>query len=287
MHRKKFFDPKIQKRPMRVAGFMSGSGTNIIKIIENQIKYKKEGFTVIKSPTSSETIYEEMRITSPYEVVLLFSDKTDFIKCRISKISKQYGIPFEANDIREFYSKRGYKDRRNMEVRKQYDHVTLEYLKKYEIDCVALCGYMSIVTNVIFDNFPTINVHPADLSILNDKGERKYTGEHAVRDAIYAGEKYIRSSTHLATADVDGGPLLVISVPVNVKLPSNITLENLKKEENEEILNQIADSHQDELKEIGDWIIFPKTLELMAQGLIEKDEKNKIFINRNPAPLRL
>ncbi|MFX1453340.1 MAG: hypothetical protein ACFFCM_21075, partial [Promethearchaeota archaeon] len=70
MPRKKFFDPEIQKRLMRVAGFMSGSGTNIIKIIENQIKYKKEGLSVIKHPTSSEPIYEEMRITSPYEVVL-------------------------------------------------------------------------------------------------------------------------------------------------------------------------------------------------------------------------
>ena len=28
------FDPKEKGRPMRVAGFMSGSGTNIIKILE-------------------------------------------------------------------------------------------------------------------------------------------------------------------------------------------------------------------------------------------------------------
>ncbi|NVM01133.1 MAG: formyl transferase [Candidatus Helarchaeota archaeon] len=269
MTRKKFFDPKIQKRPMRVAGFMSGSGTNIIKIIENQIKYKEEG------------------LTSLYEVVLLFSDRSDFKKCRISEISNKYNIPFEANDIREFYRKKGYKDRRNMEVRKEYDQITMGYLEKYEIDCVALCGYMSIVTNVIFDRFPTINVHPADLSILNDKGRRKYTGEHTVRDAIYAGEKHVRSSTHLATAEVDGGPLLVLSAPLAVNLPPNVTLDSLKKEETAELLNQIADSHQDKLKELGDWVIFPKTLELLAQGLIEKDDKDKIFINESPAPLRL
>ncbi|MFX0141494.1 MAG: phosphoribosylglycinamide formyltransferase [Candidatus Hodarchaeota archaeon] len=269
MTREKFFDPEIQKRPMRVAGFMSGSGTNIIKIIENQIKYKKEGKT------------------SPYEVVMLFSDRTDFKKCKISEISKRYNILFEANDIREFYQKRGYKDRRNMEIRKQYDQITLEHLKKYDIDCVALCGYMSIVTNVIFDRFPTINVHPADLSILNEKGKRKYTGEHAVRDAIYAGEKHLRSSTHLATAEVDGGPLLVISTPLVVNLHPNLTLESLKEEENAGLLNEIADSHQEKLKKIGDWVIFPKTLELMAQGLIEKDEQNKIYISGSPAPLKL
>lgn len=269
MARKKLFDPIIQKTPMRVAGFMSGSGTNIIKIIENHMKY------------------QENSLTCPYKVVLLFSDRTDFKKCRISEISKKYNILYEVNDIREFYKKRGHEDRKNMEVRREYDQITLGYLKKYEIDCVALCGYMSIVTDVIFDTFPTINVHPADLSILNDKGMRKYTGEHTVRDAIYAGEKNVRSSTHLATAEVDGGPLLVLSAPLAVNLPPNVTLESLKKEENAELLNKIADSHQEKLKELGDWVIFPKTLELMAQGSIEKDTKSKIYINTSPAPLRL
>ena len=268
MSRIKLHDPELRKGPMRVAGFMSGSGTNIIKIIENERKYKKEGKI------------------SPYEVVFLFSDRTDFKKCRISEISNQYDIPFHANNIREFYRKRGYKDRRNMEVRREYDRITLKYLEKYQVDCVALCGYMSIVTDIIFDRFPTINVHPADLSILT-AGKRKYKGEHAVRDAILAGEKFLASSTHLATVDVDGGPLLIISTPLEVKLPSDVMLDELKREKNEDLLNKIADSHQDKLKQIGDWVIFPKVLEFLAQGLVEKDEKKIIYIKGSPAPLRL
>ena len=61
----------------------------------------------------------------------------------------------------------------------------------------------------------------------------------------------------------------------------------LQKEENSELLEGIADSHQDKLKEMGDWVIFPKTLEFMARGIIEYDENDKIFINGKPAPFRL
>ncbi|MHA1377636.1 MAG: phosphoribosylglycinamide formyltransferase [Candidatus Helarchaeota archaeon] len=284
---KKFFDPNIKRRPMRVACFMSGSGTNVIKIIEHQIQSIKEVDKVKSYPKKVKNSTDFFHKGAPFEVVFLFSDRTDFNKCKVEKISKKYKIPFKANDIREYYKTRGYKDRRNMKVRREFDSETLEYLKEYDIDCVALGGYMSIVTEVIFNNHPTINVHPADLTILNEKGKRKYTGEHTVRDAIIAGETYIASSTHLATAEVDGGPLLLISERLTIELPSGITLDLLKKQENEELLEKIADSYQNKLKEKGDWVIFPKTLELMAKGLIEFDENNKIYVNGTLAPLRL
>jgi len=284
---KKFFDPKIKKRPMRVACFMSGSGTNVIKIIEHQLQSRNKDEGLTKHAKIGEQSFDKFSTSPPYEVVLLFSDRTDFNKSKVAEISKRYNIPYKANDIREFYKKRGYKDRRNMDVRREYDKITLGYLKEYKVDCVALGGYMSIVTEVIFENYPTINVHPADLTILNEEGKRKYTGEHTVRDAIIAGETYVSSSTHLATAEVDGGPLLLVSKKLDIKLPSNINLEFLRKKENAELLEKIADTHQNKLKELGDWVIFPKTLELMAVGLIEYDENNRIFIKGSPAPLRL
>ena len=37
------FDPKAVGRPMRVAGFMSGSGTNILRLIEREKSLKDEG----------------------------------------------------------------------------------------------------------------------------------------------------------------------------------------------------------------------------------------------------
>jgi len=51
---KKLYDPSKRKGPMRVACFLSGSGSNVIKILENQEDVKKAFGS------------------APYEVVLLF-----------------------------------------------------------------------------------------------------------------------------------------------------------------------------------------------------------------------
>ena len=268
MTRKLLYDPQQnQERTMRVAGFMSGSGTNIRKILEKEQELKqREG-------------------KSPYELVFLFSDVADPEKCKIREIAQEYNLPFEINDIWEFYRSRGHTTKRDMKLREEYDKITLGYLKEHNIDCVALGGYMSIVTHIIFKTYPTINVHPADLSIIDPiTGRRKYTGDHAVRDAILAGESQIRASTHLATEEVDGGPLLLISKPVPIKLPPNITIEDLKSEQHRDMLENLAQSHQEQLKKVGDWVIFPLTLIYIAKGLVALDENGVVYIENRPYP---
>ncbi|MDP6180443.1 MAG: hypothetical protein QGG48_11175, partial [Desulfatiglandales bacterium] len=53
------FDPQQKGRPMRLAAFMSGSGTNIIKLIEREKNLgAKNGL-------------------SPFEVIFIFSDRSD------------------------------------------------------------------------------------------------------------------------------------------------------------------------------------------------------------------
>jgi folate-dependent phosphoribosylglycinamide formyltransferase PurN len=254
-------------KPMRVAGFMSGSGTNIRKILEKEQELKnQEG-------------------KSSYELVFLFSDVADPAKCKIREIAEEYKLPYKIKDIWEFYRARGHTTKRDLNIRREYDKVTLGYLKEHKINCVALGGYMSIVTEEIFQVYPTINVHPADLSIIDEQtGRRRFTGDHAVRDAILAGESQICASTHLATADVDGGPLLLISKPVMIKHPLSISLEELKTEARRDMLENLTQMHQDELKKVGDWIIFPLSLIYIAKGLVAIDEKRRIFIEDQPRP---
>jgi len=252
---------------MRVAGLMSGSGTNIIKILEKQRELK------------------EQEGESPYQLSCLFSDVADPNRCKIREIARQFNIEYKVKDIKNFYESHGHNSIRDMNLRQEYDKNTLGYLRETRIDCVALGGYMSIVTDVIFNVIPTINVHPADLSIIDkETGRRKFTGDHAVRDAILAGEPEIRSSTHIATAEVDGGPLLIISNPVNIELPDSISIEDLKKEENKQLLEEIVASHQNRLKEIGDWVIFPLTFIKIARGLVAIDEKGLVYIEDQACP---
>jgi len=248
------FDPK--KQPMRVACFMSGSGTNVRRIIEHQKKL------------------EEEKGELPYEVVLIFTDNPE---SNAEKIANEYWISFVINDVKKFY---GDKDLKNMSIRKEYDKKTLELIEPFDIDVIALGGYALILTDPIVTRYLIVNVHPADLSI-TEKGKKKYVGLHDIppRKAILAGEKFLHSSTHIVTKNLDQGEVLLISKGLKVELPSGITLQDLKKPENEQLLKKIAKEHQSKLKEVGDWKIFPLTLEWIAEGRFAIDDDRNIYFD--------
>ena len=158
----KLYDSKNVQ--MQVAGLMSGSGSNLRTIIGVEKKLElHEG-------------------KSPYHVAVLFSDRFD---SNAAKIGKDYDIPVVIRDIAGFYAVRG-KPRRDMEVRAEFDFETVLSLSPYNINVAAYAGYMSIASKILIDAYLGINVHPADLSIM-DGDKRKYTGDHAVRDAILSG----------------------------------------------------------------------------------------------------
>lgn len=82
---------------------------------------------------------------------------------------------------------------------------------------VVLVGYMSIVSPFLLYCYTTINVHPANLTILDENGKRKFVGKDPVRDAILAGEDSIRSTVHLVNEKVDDGAVLMVSAEVAYK----------------------------------------------------------------------
>ena len=254
------FDPGKKGGPMRVAAFMSGSGTNIVKLIEREKNLRaKEG-------------------TSPFEVIFIFSDRSDG-SCHGEKIACEAGIPYFSYDIRSFHRLRGLKRRvttpEGMAARKEFDRVAGRLINAFEIDVIALGGYMSYIT---LDR--CINVHPADLSILTPGGKRKYVGDNAVLDAIAAGEKDLRSSTLWTDQGVDSGPLLMVSSPVMVELPE--PLESLLSDR--EKLLQISRQYQERLKEVGDWKIFPSSVEMIARGRFALDGHNRVYMDGHPVP---
>ena len=245
---------------MRVAGFMSGSGTNIVKLMELAERLEtKEG-------------------RAPFEVVLVFSDRSDG-SSRGEQIACKKGIPYVSHDIRAFHRLRGQKRTVNstegLIARKEFDHVAGKLVEAFEVDVIALGGYMSFIT---LDR--CVNVHPADLSILTAEGQRRYVGDHAVLDAIAAGERVLRASTLWTDQGVDTGPLLMVSAPISVMLPEPI--ETLR--EDEERLHEIATLHQQRLKEIGDWQIFPRTVEMIARGRFSLDENSRVYVDGRPVP---
>ena len=247
--------------PMKVACFMSGSGTNTVKIIEASMK------------------------TRAYRVTLIFTDVKDTRRkkngekmSRALDIAEKYGISYECRDIRDFYKKHGRK-RSDLTLRPEFDMQVLEAIRGYDIDIIANAGYMSIVSQPLLDAYDgrIVNVHPADLTI-KQNGHRKYTGIHVVRDAILAGETQLRSTTHIVRAEVDGGEVLAVSQPVQVQLPAPLD----KVEADKKLLEKVVDEHQDRLKENGDWVVYPYTLRLIAEGRLALNNDGVVYLDGEP-----
>ena len=238
---------------MRVACLMSGSGSNVEKIIQGQKHYK---------------------------VVVIFSDSKN---SRAQEIGDNNGIPVVIRDINDFYSSRGKNKRdfiKNPELdggtRETFDSLIISDLKKYDVDVVALAGYMSAVSKPFIKTFLSINVHPADLSVI-ESNRRKYAGLNVVRDAILNNEKFLYSTVHIVREKIDYGEILMRSKGLPVKI--NVSIEELKKDK--ELLKSTVTSHQNKLKEIGDWIIFPLVLEMISQKRYQIDSNSNVYLDGN------
>jgi len=260
---KPIFDPS--RGEMRVACFASGSGTNARRLIERSLE-----------PGSG------------YRVTLVFSDvrddrvtKSGEKMSRAKEVADEYGISYECIDIRDFYREKGV-SRSDLGVRPQFDGMVAKRTAQHGIDLVCNAGYMSIMTGPMLDAYSgrIVNVHPADLTIM-DGLERKYVGIHVVEEAILAGEPELRATTHIVREKVDHGEILVISEPVRVRLPRGVTVNELK--DDRPMLGRVVEEHQDKLKRVGDWVIYPLTVQLIAEGRFSLD-RGAVYFDGEPAP---
>lgn len=99
-----------------------------------------------------------------------------------------------------------------------YTHELVDALAAHRVDLVAMAGFGTILDKPIHDAFPSrvVNTHPALLPA--------FKGWHAVEDALAAGVDVTGCTIHLATSEVDDGPILAQEeVPV---LPGD-TVESL------------------------------------------------------------
>ena len=123
----------------------------------------------------------------PVQVVIL--DRP----CRAAELAADAGVSVELVE-RESYGADFDRD--------AYTHRIVEALKRHQIDAVAMAGFGTVLGAPIFDVYAgrILNTHPALLPA--------FKGWHAVRDAIEYGVKVTGTTVHVATEDVDSGPIL-------------------------------------------------------------------------------
>lgn len=83
-----------------------------------------------------------------------------------------------------------------------YTHRVVDSLKRHRIDVIAMAGFGTVLGSPIFEVYAgrVLNTHPALLPA--------FKGWHAVRDALASGVKVTGTTVHIATEEVDAGPIL-------------------------------------------------------------------------------
>ena len=93
--------------------------------------------------------------------------------------------------------------------RDRYTRRLTDVLVEHGIDLVAMAGFGTVLAQAVHDAFPgrILNTHPALLPA--------FKGWHAVQDALAAGVTVTGCTVHVATLEVDAGPILAQeAVPV-------------------------------------------------------------------------
>ena len=99
-----------------------------------------------------------------------------------------------------------------------YTERVVDVLVDASIDLVVMAGFMTVFEKPIFDAYDgrILNTHPALLPA--------FKGGHAVRDALEHGVKVTGCTVHVATMELDAGPILAQEA---VPVLSDDTVESL------------------------------------------------------------
>jgi phosphoribosylglycinamide formyltransferase 1 len=120
--------------------------------------------------------------------------------CRAVEVARLAGIPVEVVERRSFGASFD---------RLAYTHQVVDMLASFGTELVVMAGFGTILDKPIHDAYPgrILNTHPALLPA--------FPGWHAVEEALEAGVKLTGCTVHIATLDVDSGPILAQeAVPV-------------------------------------------------------------------------
>jgi phosphoribosylglycinamide formyltransferase-1 len=127
--------------------------------------------------------------------------------------------------------------------RKSFDEQIKKTLEEYQVDLIALAGFMRVLTPEFLESFPgrVINIHPALLPSFPGLGVRQKAIDHGVR--------FSGCTVHFVDTGVDTGPIIIQAVvPV------------------------YPDDTEDELKDRIlklEHRIYPKAIQLFSQGALE------------------
>ena len=155
----------------------------------------------------------EAMIHSGLEISLVLADRP----CRGFEIAKAAGIATELVERKTYGPDFD---------RAAYTREVMAALEPHDIGLIAMAGFMTIISPAIFDRYEgkILNTHPSLLPA--------FKGENAVEQALAAGVKTTGFTIHVATSELDAGPILAqASVPVEPGDTVDTLQERIKQSE--------------------------------------------------------
>lgn len=163
----------------RLAVLVSGSGTILEHMIDKKLPIS---YVIAEKPCRGIDLAIEHRL----------ADNVDVARLR-TKILPRVNY--------------GWDNSRKWNNQPKFDRVSFSIdlaniLNSYNVTIAAMAGFMTILSPEFFDIFEgtLLNIHPALLP--------KYKGERAVADALEAGERVTGTTIHIATKELDAGPII-------------------------------------------------------------------------------
>ena len=204
---------EICKGNPRIAILMSGTGSNARKILEQRHRYPNFQFTAIATDRPLSHAYAMAR-----------------------EFGLAHTLVVQWGNV-------------HLKPKPFFDELSLHF-RHMGIDFLIYAGFLRVTPKDFLTEFPGINIHPADLTILNDDGLPKYRGMNIVSRALNAGEKYVASTIHVVEEAVDGGLVLAVS--------KHIPLSPEKRYD-------AAELHE-ELKRTCEHALYPQILALLSRS---------------------
>ena len=139
---------------------------------------------------------------------------------------------------------------------------------------VLLAGYVWATTDAVLDRYTVINVHPADLAVTDETDHRILAGANGIKAAFRHRMDYLRASSHIATKELDAGPLLVRSP----KVPVDYNLFDDEEAQFRYYLKLVNEQAR---------LVGARTVLELALGNFTLDEEGQLCYNGSPAPTGL
>lgn len=230
----------------------------------------------------------------------------------VTKLREREIDNLEFLDYTRFCQEQGL-DPKKRDANRRYHDEWLKKIESFNPHIIALSGYFKIVPPEFLEEYPmTLNVHPAPLhyltpkqrkgvtrvpyDILIDAGnrhpreveesmeennlKRAFRGETGVFDVLVFGHEHnvsdLRSTIHIATKNVDSGPILVESAALPIDMEK---AGRMLRNRNWDAMMEYRKELQDRLKNDGDVPAFRSVVELFAESRLSHSSDGVVTVD--------